>query len=164
MHLDTNPDGLGVFVEMQPNLHDAERHTLRDWGRSSAGLQCRCRVVGVVPERPDGRDRSVRGREVPDPGEEPDRTDPAAARRAAGESDPRLPAHRYDHRARRARRHRRQGWPTSPATDKARPSSSTSSAEVAPALPPPPASCTPDPEMRHPVGWTDRPAHERCLT
>jgi transposase-like protein len=46
----------------------------------------------AVPEPADQRGRAVRGREVPDPGAEPDRADAAAARRAAGEGDPRLPA------------------------------------------------------------------------
>ena len=51
----------------------------------------------------------MRGREVPDPGAEPHRTDPASSRRPAGESDSRLQAQRHHHLVRRTRGRYRQG-------------------------------------------------------
>ena len=66
-------------------------------------------VVGSVPEPAGEGDRAVRGREVPDPGAEPDRADPAAARGPAGEGDPRLQAQRHHHLVRRAGGRHREG-------------------------------------------------------
>ena len=70
----------------------------------------------ALPEPAGQGGRALRGREVPGPGAGPDRADPAAAARAAGETDPRLRPARHHHPVRRAGGRHRQGRAGLPAT------------------------------------------------